>query len=746
MIMKAITVMAGFAMVGATATAGMYPEPFTSNTAIVVGANAALSDNAAAAKIASNLDSVSASTGGSVTLDGEMYQFDKSGNHFNLGDNVTDLRGTIDDDELPVTLADLTYTDTNNDEFEATQKIVVGSGDALQLNMFSDNDYMDGEPTLGFYVGSGQTVATYTLDFSDQPAFANLNNTEFPLMGKEYYVLSTTSTSKITLLDSAEDTILSEGSSTTLTAGGTAYTVEIVHIASNEVILSINGEQTKSLGEGDTYKLDSGAYVGLKDILYSAKDTGISKVEFSIGNGKLILESGSEVELNEDTINGLTSTFTVSSGNLDKIVLTWVTDDEEFITTEQALVMPGFETFKFVFGGVNYEYEEEIKVELGSDEHIELADFPLKGSVESIPLIYTDTVNYTGLGKDSTHRLITGTTTLSFDADTDDMFIASYASSTEAESYVVRAASFKIENSVNKTTIQYKKDGSWVDAISDGQVGDTFDIGSAELNITSIDKLGKVAGIQALGGSTTFDALYSETGLKVALPTTAVVNSTYGSLTYPLVFTERDKDGAVANGKTITVTLGLESDGDVDVTAYASSGVLAGAAEIGETDVWRDFVQSDLATEILHNKPSGSANDLKLIYHATEVTADVYIAATGATTTTTSGVKTYTDSNVASAAGMNLVVVGGSAINSVAADLLGGSFREAEFTAATGVGAGEFLIQSFDRSGNTALLVAGYNAADTDKAVTYLLNKDVDTTVGMKYKGTSSTEASLVTA
>ncbi len=107
---------------------------------------------------------------------------------------------------------------------------------------------------------------------------------------------------------------------------------------------------------------------------------------------------------------------------------------------------------------------------------------------------------------------------------------------------------------------------------------------------------------------------------------------------------------------------------------------------------------------------------------------------------------TVMDNAVSTVAGKNLVVVGGSAINSVAAELLGSAYREAAFTSATGVAAGEFLIQSFSRSGKTALLVAGYNAADTEKAVTYLLNNDVDTTVGTKLKGTSATEATLVTA
>jgi len=103
-----------------------------------------------------------------------------------------------------------------------------------------------------------------------------------------------------------------------------------------------------------------------------------------------------------------------------------------------------------------------------------------------------------------------------------------------------------------------------------------------------------------------------------------------------------------------------------------------------------------------------------------------------------------TDANVASATGKDLIVVGGSAINSVAAELLGSAFSEAAFTAATGVAAGEFLIRSYDRAGKTALLVAGYNAPDTEKAVTYLLNEDY--AVGTKMKGTSATEAVVVTA
>jgi hypothetical protein len=139
------------------------------------------------------------------------------------------------------------------------------------------------------------------------------------------------------------------------------------------------------------------------------------------------------------------------------------------------------------------------------------------------------------------------------------------------------------------------------------------------------------------------------------------------------------------------------------------------------------------------------SDEITISFPDEQVFAEVSVTAGSSASQSDSGILKITDSEVAQASGMNLVVVGGSAINSVAADLLDGTYSEAAFTEATGVGNGQFLIQSFDRgSGNVALLVAGYAAEDTTKAATYLINNNVDTTVGKKYVGTSSTEAELV--
>lgn len=777
---KAITVLGSAALIGATvgaAAAASYPAPFTSNTAIVVGANAAPSDSIAASSIASNLDSNAA---GEVVLSGEgdVYKFEKTSVKFHIGDAITKIKSTLDDDELPTLLADGKYIDDDNDEFDYTQKIEINGS---LLSMWEDNDYMEDTPTVGFRIASGQNVLNYTITFDDQPLLGDLLSTNIPIMGKEYYVLSNTTSGAnfvMTLLDSAADTLLSEGESATLNVEGTSYDVSIDFISATEVKLTVNGETTNSLAEAATYKLSDGAYVGIKDILYSSKDTGISKVEFSIGSGKLTLTSNSEVQVNDVAVSGVMAVITNTSGTtatskLASIEIEWKADDDLFITEDSEVLMPEFEVVKVSYGGVSYPTEEIIEIKQGGDTYMVLENFPLRDTIADIPFLYgASGGNFSGIGKDATNRLITSNLTrITFDKDTDEMFVVSYAATTEGESYLMRATNFVLDGTTNETDIQYLKDGVWTNKKTGAKGGDTFSMGNAELGVQKVQRAGKVVNITANSSNTNFYHLYSKEGLRVILPWTAVagfnetgtnaallpgyVNWTaqYNATTkghtsgsFILNFTEEDKDGNIGSGQPFGVEIGWDSSttAEPEVSDLINENVTN--LEIGDTDVWRTFMYGDLATEFLWNKPSSGQDSIKIVYHGDEVMADVYVTSPEATTTTGAGVMTVTDAEVATVAGKNLVVVGGSAINSVAAELLGGAYSEAAFTAATGVGAGEFLIQSFDRSGKTALLVAGYNAADTEKAVTYLLNNNVATTVGTKMKGTSATEATLITA
>ena len=117
-------------------------------------------------------------------------------------------------------------------------------------------------------------------------------------------------------------------------------------------------------------------------------------------------------------------------------------------------------------------------------------------------------------------------------------------------------------------------------------------------------------------------------------------------------------------------------------------------------------------------------------YPDEQIYAQVYMAEEAATITPglVSGggggqVMIAKDSEVSNVASKNLFVVGGSCINTVAAKILGSEVPlcTSEFTTATDVGVGQYLIKvvtSPYSDNKVAMLVAGYEAADTTNAVT----------------------------
>jgi hypothetical protein len=154
-----------------------------------------------------------------------------------------------------------------------------------------------------------------------------------------------------------------------------------------------------------------------------------------------------------------------------------------------------------------------------------------------------------------------------------------------------------------------------------------------------------------------------------------------------------------------------------------------------EMDFWGSIVTLD--------KSDSDQTTAEISYPDDQVFAQVYISAADATVSTGTGggniVPVY-DNEAAKISGKNLIVVGGSCVNTIAAELLGSSapLCGADFTASTTVGSGEYLIETFSRSGKMATLVAGYNAADTTAAANALTTQKPDIAVGMKYKGDSS--------
>jgi len=797
------------------AAAVAYPAPFidgaSSNVAIVYGTGegASIVDGIQSGHIQADLQTRMGGSSGSSdsVIGGDSYKFEKTSTMFHLGDGYTTIKSTLDKDELPTLLDDGKFIDNDNDEIDFTQKIVMDSVNTL--TMFDDDDYEENSPSIGFSIADAATIATYTITFTDSLLMTDMPTADLPLMGKTYYVLSNTSTT-LTLLDSAEETVLSEGE--TATVNGKTVTIEF--IGSAEVKLNIDGEVTNSLAEAETFKLLDGSYVGIKDILYDSKQGSISKVEFSIGSGKLKLsDSDAEVQINDENIAGVESDFSLSANVLTNIEIAWKASDTTFVTETNSVVMPGFEAVTLSFGGLTYPTEETIEVKKGGTTYASLNNFPFKTGNKNLYFLYGDSTSFTGLGKTATTKLLTDANAdvnITFDKDTDDYFVASWTdASTGSQSYLMRATNFITESSVDKADIQYWSGEAWATTKSKAVTTDEISLDGIYLTVGAISNTENTVEIWNTSANTatsitSFNTLYSKEGMTVYLPyenTTAVshnasggfataaaacasfnglrANTTgeiyTGTLTYNVTTTnaiattaacsttfllsmkEEDKSGNVYSGDWLNFTIGWDSSStaEVEVSGVATSNTDATSAEIGTTDVWRDFTYSALATEILWNKPSSGQKSVQVVYHGDEVAANVRISSADAVITTGEagtdggvlGEILYKDSEASNFATKNLIVVGGSCINSAAAALLGGSYCGADFTANAGAGAGEFVIKGYETSSITselALLVAGYDVADTINAATYLRNNIVDTS--SSYKGTSATSAELVVA
>ncbi len=751
-----------------TAVAANYPAPFVTNgaadVAIVYGASAAL-DQVQATNIQTDLSKYVTSTG-PTTITGESFFLGKSSNQIHVGDRINVAYTTLDDEDLPLVLADGSYRNDENTEFKYTQKITLGS---FASSHFADSNYNNKEPTIGFHLSSNTPILNYTLDFSSDAEsdvssgdLVDLETTEIEILGKTYYILNADNGTniKLTLLDSANSVVLNEGETVTVDVGGKSYVVSISSLTTTQAKLVVNGKTTNELTTtSDPYEVDDDVYIGLKSIFQRDVAGVVGNVEFSIGKGKLEIENDQEVELNDVDVDGLKGYITAATASggknkIDKITLEWKTDEEQFLTPGAELVLPGFEAVKFTMGEMTTGDQETVKVDYSGDDTIELT-VPIKDGTATIPILHANsTGEFYMIGSDNDERLAmpsgAGNGTLFFyetnNSDNHDRyFVATYNTTSDAESYLL-SAKITEKDAKNRTTIKNEVTG--VEVCVDKSAGDTCDIGDVVLNIVEVYKTSTTEWVHLTAGTNVnFNTIYTAGGLKIYLPFETAANVTtkgavnfsdtnamtttnagHTSDSFVLYMTEENKDGDKAAGNTFNVTLNDNTDGKVHVTDVDTGSTDRDIP--GTNDDTESVVAGELATKVKRIVTSDKGK-AEIIYNSDETYLNVYVAeADAVSSSTTSGVVMVKDSEVSSVNDKNLIVVGGSCINSAAAALVGGAYCGESWTAATNVGANQYLIKGYASSSLTskmALLVAGYEAADTAAAATYLTTQTVDT-------------------
>ncbi|MFH1607556.1 MAG: hypothetical protein ABIA78_00300 [archaeon] len=127
------------------------------------------------------------------------------------------------------------------------------------------------------------------------------------------------------------------------------------HISSNDFILNYTLDFLMDIPFDST--LDNRQiYLLGKSYVIIQVDSDDEEIILQDGEGNiLVLDSGRDVELNQNIYEGLTVYLpkVSSNGKLDKIVIEWRVDEESFITEEMNLKLPLLESLEFRFEGLS---------------------------------------------------------------------------------------------------------------------------------------------------------------------------------------------------------------------------------------------------------------------------------------------------------------------------------------------------------------------------------------------------------
>ncbi len=752
---KVVPIVTGALLLGSTigfaanvaGQAASYPTSFA-NSVVVVGAAAAASDTNAANDLASDLGKLSAATGVAEASVSEGWLVRKAGTDFQYGYNFSNIDSRIDDGDLDL-LADGNYDESkgNNDndvDYEQTLDFVTG-GNKL---VFETNDEIDEEPTATYLKLTKNVKAyEYRLDFTDSPKYdnssaANLKDdfelSRIKILGDEWVFIDasgSTGPTTLTLMGGAVQHTLMSGESVTLTVDGRAYDVTAT-VFDEEASFTINGE-TLTIDEGATARLQDAVKtnVGVAEILTSAKEATADQVTFYLGAVKLVLKDGDEVEVNGQDVDGSLVTVTLDTANseLDEIKVSYSPEDDTYIGLGQSWTDPVFGKFKFVLASLDQK-TEEIQVTSGaSTGSLKVKD--TAGNMLDIP--FTEDNSETGVfwgddDKESTQTIKSGGVQgalgnmLVADGDscmgstsiTDCEGILFLAVSSGGEARVIELRDIDLSNL--EMDFRDLTTGKNVDNVDYANgTNNELDIGFININVSVTNVTGGSTGTMT---NLTFNEMnfFGTNGFETSLD---------GEINL----------GAEGN-KNITVTLKddaanalgsfkMKLDSDLDISIDNLDVTMSDVEDGSDIQVGLD----NRNWGAIFTWDSENKDDLTIVYPEEETIANAYVSPTTAAVTGRGVVPVVKDSELESSdkTGKNLVVVGGPAVNELAAELLKKDFPT--YGPELGWEADTAYVQLFEgteeafASGQLALLVAGYEAKDTRSAATYLIaNKKLD--------------------
>jgi len=859
---KIASALASTAMIGSTialAAAASYPAPFVksgvADVAVVYGSNAASSDSLAALKVGQSLQS--SMSGGAVMEDApaDAYPLFTSSTEIYLNDSINVARSALTTTEMPVMLADGDFSGNVDTEFT---QIITFLGNSRVL--FGQQPTNDDDPQVFVNIGTSSASPIYNASVTFDQA-VNFNSTDskgesLNLFGKEWTIGTDTDADTIVLYQSSERIALSLGGSSpnpssTVTADGVSYTVELVAASDTSATIrvtdSAGNQQTREIDEDDSRKVNGlEIAVAFSD---ESEATGVVSAEITVGSQKILLENGQNVKVgaDEDSLDGTIVSFNGANlGALTKLTFSVFSDDtdEDALVTGGAFADPIFGNFKLYFGGLSSSLDStdrdmiavsnsgddimtvKMTNHAGDQETVRWAVNSSNGNGAALHLAYGDQGNelirvregaqlnksmYVVVGNQDEGYLLRLKTTTNSSSDTqdtiefEDVFDTSrtYKASITSEgvgtvtvggrTYDLTYTGASTDSSNINVRLNYPDstganvvvyptieteggakvsfyepvtidlndyNGAGTDAtgimIPDGDDYATtvavalsgtqggFTVGGTLLNSTI------TTSVLANVGNLTYNFTYSGLNTtKIYLLNTAGGVTPAGNIFTPamLVWEEEEDRTNAFNALVVKLTPQQGTD-DIELNEIMSTSAVASTAS-GNND-GNDYIALDsdddlsqllttYGTLVTIDNPSSGAKTATISYPDDQVQAMLYIGESSSSSSGSSlGGISVTDAELSSVSSKNLVVVGGSCINTVAATLLGSSspLCGADFTAKTGVSAGQYLIQSFQSpyaSNKVATLVAGYDADGTTNAATFFTTQSPTTAAGTPF-------------
>lgn len=754
---------ASLLMLGATAAAAdlaTWKSSFPgADTAIVVGA-ASTVDTIGAVDLTAALTVTTTSTTSQPVANAHLIK--AAGAELNYNEDFQDVEEILDDRDLPTLLMDGRYKEsrgetTNDQEYDQTLTFLTGT------NTFVFDTKEDGDEAAGSYVklDDGEYTYVYDLEFGNAIEFDGTgDNTDddfklskLSFMGREYTITEASDDGagildELVLMAGAVKATQEEYSTATYTVGSKTYTVEVPIISDtgNSVVLKVNGETTDEMEEADTYVLDDDTVIGIVDVVPNEgteRSTGSSEgndiVTFYLGAEKIVLANENQIRINNEDISGSIVVFDDTDGDfvsdavadeLGKITVAYEPDDNIYVGIGESWTDPILGRMKYTFQGFESD-TEEIKATTTSDD----GKLVLKnngGDSLTIPLVDDDVdvgfgdklaseLSATITNSEGVGNLIIGNGADCTDlADVEECEGMKFLTvSTGGEARIIKVVNVDTANDeidlYDETTGTSLNDKDYTDGVST----------TINLGFTTVDLTVDEGGFQIVFDD--INAFTADAGYTNAFVTDlgAEVGIEYGLAGVDVYVADVDGNDLVGD---IAFTYGLDGDDDMVITEDPNS-ALTWMTEKENSDYQMAIDAIDYGAVFKFD--SEDDNDLTVTYPEEEVVANVYVSEELTNipelgTSTGSGIAPIAvmDDQIDNVKTKNIIAIGGSAINKVAAELLGISYptygSDSAWTAATGVdGAGKAVVKLMNSpytTGKYAMLVAGWEGTDTTRA------------------------------